>query len=384
MEHAATYYIGHHPATRQTKTNKIASASRSIHPLDATVKRCSRNRQEQNEVRTCADATNGFLKTTFLPKLEQLVTIQDTTEIKKIEDDFYRSLCGVANYYAGFEPTDTSTLGYPYNMALSVWETENHLKRKVKDWDSLRLVQDNNGKTFFITEHRYSTGTNLYYIPVIPLYQKLKNKSTKKTACLLLSVCAYLYHVADVPYYRQEYTYLYSEYEMIKDWIEQDEEAEEDSRLNELQVAEWIGDRMEQKIFNRKNLEVFAGRINAFRPATDYERECLQLARQALTLYTDYPHTNLFEHRKDIQYDDEQEDEVIRMDSYISFIANTKGWLFENLADCINNEFNEYSEMEEPVIQKQFDGKSKLAGNLDFENRLFSLIDELCYLLCND
>jgi len=385
MEYAATYNIGHRSKTRKAKADKTASAGKRIYRLDAADKGRSRNRQEQNQVRTAADAADGFLKTTFLPKLAMTETIQDAAETERIEDDFYRSLCRLANHYTGFDPTDTRIFGYPYNIALSVWETETHLKKKVKDWNSLRLVQEENGKAFFITEHRYDTGTNLYYIPIIPLYKMLNNKSTRKTACLLLSVCAYLYHIADIPYYRQEETYLYWEYEMIKDWIEQDEDKEEeDTRLHEMAMAEWIGDRMERKLFNRKNLEVMASRIKAYTPETDYERECLQLAEQALALYTDYPGTNVFEHGTYARYDEEREEEVIRMDKYVSFVADTKGWLYESLADCINNEFNEYGEMEEPTLEKRFDGESPVAGSLNFEDRLFTLMGDLCYLLSND
>lgn len=386
MEYAATYHIGYRSKTQKAKAGKTASAGRRICTVDAADEGRSGNRQEQTQICTAANAADGFLKTTFLPKLETAIPLLDAAETERLEDDFYRSLCRVANQYTDFEPTDTRTFGYPYNIALSVWETEAHLKEKIKDWNSLSLVQDDSGKAFFITEHRYDTGANLYYIPVIPLYKMLKDKSTKRTACLLLSVCAYLYHIADIPYYRQEETYLYWEYEMIKDWIEQDEDREEeDARLHEMAAAEWIGDRMERKLFNRKNLEVMASRIKAYAPETDYERECLQLAEQALALCTDYPDTNVFEHGTYARYDDEErEEEVIRMDKYISFVADTRGWLYESVADCINNEFNEYGEMEEPTIEKRFDGESPVAGSLEFEDRLFTLMGDLCYLLSNN
>jgi len=71
------------------------------------------------------------------------------------------------------------------------------------------------------------------------------------------------------------------------------------------------------------------------------------------------------------------------MQKYISFIADTKGWLYESLSDSINNEFNEYGAIEEPTITKQFDGIEITTNNLDFENRLFVLLDDLCTLLHN-
>jgi len=39
--------------------------------------------------------------------------------------------------------------------------------------------------------------------------------------------------------------------------------------------------------------------------------------------------------------------------------------------------------LEEPSITKVFDGRKINAGNLDFENRLFDLLDDLKILLRN-
>ena len=78
-----------------------------------------------------------------------------------------------------------------------------------------------------MAQERYNTGAMLYYIPVIPLYQMLRNKRRNKTGLLLLSVCTYLYRIADIPYYRQEGSYLYWIYEMLTEWLEQDEEVDD-------------------------------------------------------------------------------------------------------------------------------------------------------------
>lgn len=384
MEYATQYYIGHHLNAPKAKAKKTLQTVRGVHSMGTKDKRRTRNKQGQTQVSTAADVANGFLRTIFLPKLEAMKTVQPATEVEKIETDFYCSLCAVARHYNGFEPMDTRTFGYPYNIALSVWEAENHLKRNIKNWNSLRLVQDDKGKTFFISEEQYNTGTTLFYIPVIPLYKMLKDPETKRAARLLLSVFAYLYHVADIPYYRQEDAYIYWQYEMIADWIEQDDEAELDSRAGELKVAEWCGEKMEQKIFNRKNLDVFAERIKAFKPKNDFEQECLNVANEMFALYTDYPATTVFQHAKYVRDDDEQEDEVIVMRKYISFIADTKGWLYETIAESVNNEFNECGATEEPTVLKKFNGTTITDCNLEFENRLFPLIDDLCYLLNND
>jgi len=128
---------------------------------------------------------------------------------------------------------------------------------------------------------------------------------------------------------------------------------------------------------------VFALRLESFRPKNDFEQECLNIAKGFFTLYTDYPATTVFQHAMCANDDAEQEDEVIGMNKYISFIANANGWLYETLAESVNNEFNEYGTIEEPTIVKIFSGANITDCNLDFENRLFPLIGELCYLLNN-
>ena len=69
------------------------------------------------------------------------------------------------------------------------------------------------------------------------------------------------------------------------------------------------------------------------------------------------------------------------MDKYIGFIADYKGYLCEPLCETVNNEFSQYGEMEEPAVTTHFDGTPVGKESLDFENRIFPLINELCYYL---
>ncbi len=384
MEYETQYNIGYYSDTKKEKTKKTAQAGKRVRRLDAKSKRRPRNRQGQKEVRAGTNAADGFLKSTFLPKMEVVDTILSCATVDKIRTDFYHSLSEMAEHYNRFEPMDTKMFDYPYNMALSIWEIRNYLKRFVRDWNSLKLVQDSKGKTFFISKEQYDTGTTLYYIPVIPLYKMLRNRETKKVATLLLCVFSYLYHVACIPYYRQEGTYIYWEYEMIADWIEQDDEADYSDHKKALMIAEWCGKEIEKKICNPKNLKTFAARIKAFRPKNDFEQECMVLAKNIFSLYTDFPATSIFEHAQYGRGEADQTEEIITMEKYISFIPDNRGWLYETLAECVNNEFNEYGEIEEPATVKTFDGTTNNNCNLDFENRLFPLIGDLCYLLDND
>ncbi|MFV5703228.1 hypothetical protein ACM55F_15270 [Flavobacterium sp. XS2P12] len=383
MNYATQYIIGNYQHTSAENTTATAPTIRRVRTMDAKSQRCRRGTERQTEICTDSNATDVFLKCVFLPKLKTVQSVQACKRTAKTERDFYKSLSQLAEHYA-IEPLQTKGYGYPYNMVLAMWDAETKLKINNFNWDNLRLVQ-NSKKTFFTSEERYSTGTTLYYIPISPLFQMLHDPKRKKTAQLLVSVCSYLYHIADIPYYRQENSYLYWLYEMMNDWVEQDDYTEEtESYIAEIVKAEWIGERIEQKLFNRINLQVFEQRLNNFKTRDTFDQECQKVACNAFTLYSQYPHESIFRNAprpEEDPYNDENDSETVGMEKYISFIADTTGWLYERLADSINNEFNEYGAMEEPTICKRFDGSNIKQTNLDFENRLFALLDELCTLL---
>ena len=379
MNYATQHHIGNYQHTRTETTTAIAPTVGRVRQLATKTKGRKPSAERQAEIRTNSNATNGILKCTFLPKLKTAKSVQ---ACQKTERDFYKSLSQLAEHY-NIEATQTKDFGFPYNIVLAMWDMETKVKRTNKNWDSFKLVQDSK-KTFFVSEERYNVGTTLYYIPIIPLFQMLKDPKRKKTAPLLLSVCSYLYHIADVPYYRQEDSYLYWLYEMHKDWVEQDDETDEtETYKSELRNVEYIGDNIEQKLFNRINLKVFEQRLNRFKSVDMFDKECWQVACNAFALCTEYPNTTIFSNATLPEKDpyDNDEDEIIRMEKYISFIADTRGWLYESLSDTINNEFNEYGAMEEPTISKRFDGSEIPTANLDFENRLFGLLNDLSGIL---
>lgn len=383
MNYATQNHIGSDNRSPTKTTTATAPTVGRVRRLDAKTKRCKRSAKRQAEIRTNSNVANGFLKCTFLPKLKTAQSVQACGETGKTERDFYKSLSNLAGHYR-IEPMQTKEFGFPYSIALTMWDMETKLKRTNINWDSLRLVQDSR-KTFFVSEERYDTGTTLYYIPIIPLFKMLHDPKRKKTAQLLISVCSYLYHIADIPYYRQEDSYLYWMYEMLKDWVEQDDETHETKCYkSELRKAEVIGDKIEQKLFNRINLRIFEQRLNRFKSLDTFDKECHKIACDAFTLYTEYPNTSIFRNAQMPEQDPENNDydyETIGMEKYISFVADTRGWLYESLSDSINNEFNEYGVMEEPIICKRFDGSDITTANLDFENRLFTLLNDLCGLL---
>lgn len=384
MDYAKDNYFGNSETARAKKTKTASRTALRVYALDAETQRRRRGAERQTQVSSCGDATDGFLKVAFLPVLQRTKTVQACQESAKMQDDFYASLYSLAEHYH-IVPMPTRHLEQPYSMALALWDVEEKLKKCVRNFQEVRVLQDK-GKTYLLSEEKYSTGTTLYYIPIEPIYQMLREPKHKQNAQLLLSVCSYLYHSADVPYYRQQGSYLYWLYEMHRQWTEEEQDREENERyIREFDKAEFIGDCMGQKFFSPMNLNFFENRLKGFKSRDDFDKQCLDTAKKAFALFTDYPNESIFRNAPthDEDEDEETEDESIGMEKYISFISDTKGWLYESIEESINSEFNEYGAMDEPTIIKCFDGSELTENSLDFESRLFNLLDDMCALLYN-
>lgn len=392
---ATKNYIGKNPNSRRKKTKATSSSVAAIFRLDEAEQRSLRNPKRPKKIRPCKPTSNGFLKTTFLPKFRESEnwksdkSVQTKKETEIAEKSFYQSLSQLSEHY-GLESLQTQDFDFPYNISLSLWYIEMQLQNKVENWSNISLIKKN-GKLSIASEERYDTATCLFYIPVVPLHKMLKDKKRKKTAHLLLSVCTYLYRNAGVSYYRNEDSYLYWLYEMLNDWIEQDDDREEiDLHKKELKSAEIIGDFMERKISNSQNLIRFSERLKNFKPKNKFDQECFLLAEQVFELYQQYPEEHLYRnahfnnmvnHQNIADEEYYNEETVISMDKYISFYADNKGLISDQIIEMVNSEFNEYGEVQEPIISKVFDGSSLNLTSLDFETRLFELMNELIYLL---
>lgn len=252
----------------------------------------------------------------------------------------------------------------------------------------VRICREEN-KIFLCTEERYNTGATLFYIPIIPLYKICKDPKYKKSAELLKSVCTYLIHSAGIGYYRNSETYLYWMYEMVGEWLISDEENEEvEAYRMEIRRAEQIGDLMQGKIFNLQNLQRFGERLEKFTIRNGYYQKCYCLARKAFELYNEYPNENIERNTTVLRQNSDEEEEygensTVKIDQYISFCADTEGLLFQSLFESINLEFSEYTQTEEPTIVKKFKGDGADKGSLDFERKIFPIIEELIGILNN-
>ena len=393
MKYATKNHIGKNKNTRKTKAKTTAPTVGRVCRLDEAGQKRFGNTERPTEISSDKPTSDGFLKCTFLPKLKkndfqksissEKSLIQIQRKNAKTEKDFYQSLSQLAEHY-GLNPISTKHLGYPYNIALALDDIQKQLKNKVRDWEEIRLIEEK-GKTYFTSEERYNTGAILYYIPIVPLYRLSKNPKRKQAVQLLQSVCSYLYHIAGVPYYRKQDSYLFWMYEMVTEWITFDDENEEmPSYLSEIKQLEQIGDFMEQKIYNQNNLTRFKDHLKNFKAKDIFDNDCFMLARKIFSLYQQYPNATIYQN---LQINTEEyEYEIgttVSIDKYVSFCAEAKGLLFQTLFEAVNSDLQEYATMQEPRVIKKFDGRNITNNNLDFENRLFPLIEELIYILNN-
>lgn len=382
MNHAKDNHIGKNQNPSPLQTTAAAQTVRRICRLDAKAQGCRRNTQRQAQSRTNSGASDAFLKCLFLPKLKEIKTVHACRNSAKMEKDFYKSLSLLAEHYH-IEPIQSRHYGYPYNIALALDDVEAQLRKSAKNWEEIRLVQDSQ-KTYLTSEERYSTGSTLYYIPILPLYSLSKSPERRNASQLLQSVCSYLYHIADVAYYRQQNSYLYWMYEMVAEWVTSDDENEDTpAYLKEITQAQWIGDYMERKIYSPHNLNRFKNRLDSFKSRDGFDNDCFMLARDAFELFEQFPNETIYRNSQPNGEAEEDEENIVSMQKYVSFCADAKGMLFQSLFESVNTELQEYGQMEEPVIVKHFDGSDITATSLDFENRFFALIEELIYILNN-
>ena len=98
MNYATQYHIGHHQNPTATETEDFAQTVGRVRRLDAKTKERRRNKKRQNEIGTDNGTTNGFLKCSFLPKLQEAQTVQACGKSEKTERDFYQSLSKLAGH----------------------------------------------------------------------------------------------------------------------------------------------------------------------------------------------------------------------------------------------------------------------------------------------
>lgn len=345
------------------------------------VARCTGTAKRQTTQRTCNHHRDGFLKHQFLPLYK---SVRELPEQKKVESGFFTSLSTIRPL-CSCEIMVFKDKPYPYNILLAHHKASQLLQQQ-SPCTYLSILQDDDDKLLLRSTEYYNTNNTLYYIPVQPLFRLLQNRKAKHSAEMLLSVFSYLYRIAGIPYYRDEDSDLYGYYDMIAEWTTDSANDEDETtirnNISAINEAMYAGDCVQRKFYNAYHILNFGKRIENYQAHTPFEKECLNLASAIYRLYTDYPDKSIMDNMSIDEDAYGYDDEIIRASAYISFVAKTKGWLFDQVCETVNSYFNECCHQEQPIVRKLYDGDTIPAEtNLDYERRLFRLIDDLCTLL---
>jgi hypothetical protein len=317
---------------------------------------------------------------------------QELPEDKGISKGVFSSLA-LLTAEKGIEPLDVSDKPYPYNILLAHRDADKQLAALSDELD-LFIVQDDNGRVQMAVRETLYTDTTLYYIPVLPLYRLIRSHKHRESCDLLLSVCSYLLHHARIPYYREDDSFLAYHYEMLSEWLAEgvdEEEAESwNQNQNALRSSAHFGDLMHRKIYSPYHLQHFGERIQKAKPKTVLEQECLKISQKAFDLWHAYPDSHLTSHAMgkslfDDDYGEEEDDwqeNTVRLEEYVHFVAETHGNLWNSLAENINCEWNERPYLQQPCLIRPYT-EDYVSGSdsLNYERGLFSLITDLCTLL---
>jgi len=332
----------------------------------------------------CGAAAYGFLKIRFLPHYTGQAIAGGNEKA-----GFYRSFKLLRDHY-NIKPVDTTGFGYPYGREVALYEASRLLNQKYPQHIGLEVLEHNGSFAVEATETCY-TGNTLFYIPVLPLHYMMQDKKHRKGAQLLLCVFSYLFHTVNIPYYTED-SFLYWQYEMVSEWVTNDpddwEQKDYYDYVSQLRAAQHYGETMLRRIWNTIHFDNFGQWLKSFQPYDDFDKECQSIAQKFYQLWQDYPDTSIYRHAdtnclSDHESDDFDDYECITMEKYVGFVAATDGWLYENVQQSVNAYFNESLSKQEPILKRFFDGQPQDNDTLDFECRLFPLLNELCYLLNN-
>ncbi len=319
---------------------------------------------------------------------DQRKSVPQSELIKQIEKDFYTSLNQMAAHYQ-IAPIETKKLPFPNNLGVACWDMENKLKSYLKEEQELHLITLDWEQTSLGVANSYKTESSTYYVPIYSLFEMQKQKENKQTKDLLYSVYTYLYRVVGIPFYRDEDTYLSYMHEMLKVWLEEDgiicgeDEEYKKNILSEMAKVEYIGDVILKKINNENNLSFWKTRLDRFYIKNDFDKDLYSIAEKMYNLWQEYPNEYIFKYAQ-IDVNDDDVNDVLTMDKYLSFYCSFEGCLNEQINEMLNQEFGEYAEMENPVSYDVFNGKTIEKCNFDFLYRFFTLLTELLSLLFNN
>lgn len=343
-----------------------------------------RGRREKNKTpeRARGAGGHGFLTHRFGPVMEDG---DDLLKNKaRIERDFFASVSYLCSLYQIPVPVVRGQ-SYPLNLLNAFQQVKRQLA-SVAPGTEVEVIATETGMACLATVQAYDTGCTLYYIPVRPLVDLLADPDRQQEAALLLYVFAYLYHVVDIPWFLHTGSFLDDIYEMLESWYtDTSEQEEEAATLEALAVFERMnieGDGLQERLRSLRSLRGWRKCLRNFTPSSPAGHALKAVAQSAWALNQAYPRRSFWDSiQPDIFYA-EYDEERMRPDQYLSFFWDSRDDIYDALMDAVNVSLQECAVTEEPVSVQIFDQpQTTITHSLDFEQKLFTLLGDLCALL---
>jgi len=246
------------------------------------------------------------------------------------------------------------------------------------------VIKDRKGSICIATVKTQSLDYSLYYVPVEPIARLLR-EGKKKHVVLLLGIYSYLYRVLQLPWYTESDTYLYSCYDCLESILLDDQRGwiDEDDYLqyrSEFRSAKYWGKRIVKSLRHPYALDNLGKHLNNFKPRGAEDEQLQTLCNTVLRLNREYPGRSIFRNLPEkFLYPDAEDSEHIKGYQWLSFYWSGEGYVYNNLMEHINYEFQETVSADEPLAIQVFNKPQAMQQHdLLFPQQVFELLASLC------
>jgi len=362
-----------------SKTGKIFSR---------TISRKNGKRSAKGQAYTCpptADRVN-FLNYQFLPVIDSICA--EISSQSRIENSFFSSLDNLATVY-NFNTLNVKNSVYPENINLAYCHAKEQLEKSNANL-CLVIAQDEIYPAVLATINSLFTGIEVYYVPVKPLVNLIRQGDAPATVQLLLSIFSYFSRKGAVPFFTEDDSYLQGCYQSIQEYMEGEEEEGCEPSLEEvkeiLDMMNNEGEKILNLISNPRELDRLNNRLACYVPENEFQENILSIAQRVSAMLvlgkniSDYLPASLLIAPVTNDYET-----PCFFAEYVSFFWGAdESFITEQLDEMMNIDFGEKNTIESPATFQLFDGtQRKEIHDLSFPKEFFAVLGDLCYTLNN-
>ncbi|MBO9681957.1 MAG: hypothetical protein J7502_04710 [Flavisolibacter sp.] len=323
---------------------------------------------------------NGFLKMAFLPLYKSPVH-----GITNTEKQFFQSAKAVCREY-GWRMPKRPHLPFPHNIASSYERISDQISEA--GLTSI-LAHDDNNETCIVTVEEYNTKFDLYFIPLRPIYNILKDDKNKNIRPAVLEISRYLCHNAGFAGLING-SFAWNEYERLEEWageqLDNLEEGEDEDCWHEQIIAVKQVQTFASSIYPDMNVPFSSKRIKSAIGKIEIEEqspmELKTICNGFIELAEKFPQHSLYTNIPSEYFDRYDYYELVRLEQWACFFWSDNHFLFEHFMECVEADLQEKPTKEVPLKIRVFNAANEIpVTSFDFEDQLLDLVHQFtCFL----